>query len=228
MSECANTDVQDLLPEFVAESLGTSERFEVELHLAACAACRADVELLRVVRRARPVPAALNVTAIVAALPKAPNVTREPVLPVVTGQSPRVPPSMHNPRRAPQRSRPAAGWFTAGTMRMAAALTLVVLGGLSVAITRRDQLTTTESAVRSDAEFVMAQAFLPYADGVDPIAPIAPLAPAVLPIQELSEYSDDELALLLDQLDAWDGAPSIGLIDPSSPSASDSMIEGAS
>jgi hypothetical protein len=234
MIECANTDVQDLLPEFVAEMLGASERLEVEVHLSACAVCRADVEVLRTVRRARPVPASVDIAAIVAALPKAPSVApapREHGFRVITGEMPAVAPSMRTVGRAPKRERIAPRWFSASAMRMAAALTVVALGGLSLSVAQRGQVAITDSAsssVLSDAEFVLAQANTPYADGVDPIVPIVPLAPAVLPIQELSEYSDDELSLLLDQLDAWDGAPSVDVIDPSSPPLNDSLSEGDS
>lgn len=231
MIECANTDVQDLLPEFVAEMLGASERLEVELHLSACSACRADVEVLRAVHRARPEPASINVAGIVAALPKPPRAApapRERAFQVVTGDAPAVAPSMRTTGRAPQRSRPVTRGLTTGSMRMAAALTLVALGGLSVSIARRGQLAITETPVLSDAEFVVAQAYIPYADDVDPIVPVVPLAPAVLPIQELSDYSDDELALLLDQLDAWDGAPSVDVIDPLAPPLNDSLSEGDS
>jgi anti-sigma factor RsiW len=235
MIECANTDVQDLLPEFVAELLGANERLEVEVHLSGCPACRADVEVLRVVHQARPVPASINVAAIVAALPKpavAAQAPKERAFRVITGEMPAAAPSMRTVGRTPSRSRSTTSrWFSASSMRMAAALTLVALGGLSVSIARRGQMAITESsvAVLSDAEFVVAQASTPYDEDVAPIVPHVPIAPSVLPIQELSDYSEDELSLLLDQLDAWDGAPSIDVIDPSAPSTvNDSLSEGGS
>jgi len=233
MIECANTEVQDLLPEFAAEMLGASDRLAVEVHLSACSACRADVDVLRAVHRARPVPASLDIAAIVAALPKAPvavPAARERAFRVITGEMPAAAPSMRTIGRAPSRSRTAPRWFGAAATRMAAALTLVALGGLSVSIARRGPVAITDSGtpVLSDAAFVVAQANTPYADDADPIVPVVPLAPAVLPIQELSDYSDDELSLLLDQLDAWDGALSVDVIDPSSPSANDSLSEGDS
>lgn len=233
MIECANSDVQDLLPEFAADMLGANDRIEVEVHLSACSACRADVEVLRVIQRARSVPAAINVAAIVAALPKphaSVSAPRERAFRVSTGEVPAVAPSMRTVGRTAPRSRtPVSRGLGASSMRMAAALTLLALGGLSVSIARRGQPTLNDGGVPvlSDTEFVIAQAAMPYDDY--PIEAHVPLAPSVLPIQELSDYSDEELSLLLDQLDAWDGAPSVDVIDPSAPATlNDSLSEGDS
>lgn len=235
MIECANTDVQDLLPEFVADMLGANERIEVEVHLSACSVCRADVDVLRAVRQARPVPGSINVDAIVAALPKPAGATAAPkerTFRVITGEVPVAAPAMRTIGRTTARSRGTTSrWFSASSMRMAAALTLVALGGLSVSIARRGQQAILDGGVPvlSEAEFVVAQAPTPYDEDVAPIVPSVPIAPSVLPIQELSDYSDDELSLLLDRLDAWDGAPSVDVIDPSSPSTlNDSLSEGGS
>jgi hypothetical protein len=236
MNECANAEMQDLLPDFVADTLGTTERIEVEVHLSACSACSADVAVLRAVHHARPVaPTSINVAAIVSALPKpgvAAQSPNERTLRVITADAQVVTPSMRTVGRTAPRSRPAASrWFSASSMRTAAALALVALGGLSVSIARRGPLASAESgaAVLSDAEFLLAQTFVPYDENADPIVPMVPVAPSVLPVQELSDYSDEELSLLLDQLEAWDGAPSLDVIDPSAPSSlNDSLLEGGS
>jgi len=233
MIECANVDMQDLLPEFVSELLGASERIEVERHLSACSACRADVEVLRAVQRVRPIPTSINVAAIVAALPRASAAVpaKERPFRVITGDGPAEAPSMRTIGRSAPRSRTGpARWFGASSMRMAAALTLLTLGGLSVSMARRGQQAIADGGVPvlSDAQFVVAQAATPYDEDVAPIVPHVPIAPSVLPIQELSDYSDDELSLLLDQLDAWDGAPSVDVIDPTSPTLNDSLSEGDS
>jgi hypothetical protein len=223
MSECLNVEMQDLLPEFAAEQLPASERMAVELHLAACAPCRADVEVLLAVQRARPVAPAIDLARIVAALPSPPSVQERiaaPVLRVVKGGLADAP-SVTAPtvRPAPGRRTTSAitgrRWFTGTGMRAAAALTLVALGGLSVAVARRGQMAITEEAVvLSDGPLVLAFDEQPYAPDAEPIAPVVAVAPSVLPIQELSDYSDDELAELMQQLDAWDGAPSLDMLDP--------------
>jgi hypothetical protein len=228
MSECANIDVQDLLPEYVAENLSARERIEVEVHLSACASCRDDVRVLQAVQRARPVAPAVDIAAIVAALPgpvaAAPAETPGRGLRVVTGTpEPRRPmaPSMQaaGRRAATRPSGSRSSWLTGAGFRAAAALTLVALGGLSVSIARRGQMAITEgdalgSVVLSDAPMVIADAPIPYDEGVAPIVPVVAVAPSVLPVQELSDYTEEELALLLEHLDAWDGALSVDVVEP--------------
>jgi len=47
MTDCQQNEIRDRLPEYVHGTLGAAERAQVEAHLAGCAACRADVALLR-------------------------------------------------------------------------------------------------------------------------------------------------------------------------------------
>lgn len=231
MSECTNHDVQDLLPEFVAGVLPATERAEVEGHLAVCVPCRDDVAVLEAVRGARPVAPALDLASIVAALP-APPTTRDdvPTLRVIT--APSAPPSI---ARATRPRRVARTWWSGPGLRTAAALTLVALGGLSVAIARRGPLALTEgdaqgNVVLTDAPLVVADRPAvdgprPYSDDVVPIVPVVAVAPAVLPIQELPDYTEAELAHLLEQLERWDGAPSVETTDPSLLPPGDSASE---
>jgi hypothetical protein len=238
MSECTNSEMQDRLPEFAAERLPAGERMAVELHVAGCAACRSDVEVLRAVQDARPLTPTIDVARIVAALPAPPRPVARPadrgpvptlrVIPGGLADAPSV--TAPTVRATPVRpaARTALRWFTGAGMRAAAALTLVALGGLSVAIARRGQMAITEGAVvLADGPMLLAFEELPYAPDVEPIAPVVPVAPAVLPIQELSDYTDDELAELLDQLDAWDGAPTLEVLDPVLTTTPDTSREGS-
>ena len=52
MSECNNLEVRDLLPALTRGELKSSERAAVEEHLVTCAACRAELELVRDLARA--------------------------------------------------------------------------------------------------------------------------------------------------------------------------------
>ena len=109
MSDCLNVEVRDRLPELLNSALGADERRRVEAHVAACAECAAELELLRLARstaRGVRVPA-IDVAAIVAALPRA----------------------------AAERARPAGANRT--MWRIAATLTFVALGVLSLASVRR-------------------------------------------------------------------------------------------
>jgi len=236
MTECSNVDVQDLLPEFAAGELPARERESVELHLASCAPCRAELDVLVAVLNARPLPPVMNVAAIVAALP------RPAVASMITGDSPapfrviagglneRVP-SMQ-PAARTGRTRPSM--FGSSLMRFAAALTLVSVGGLSMIVANRNRESFVDAAassvVMSDSAYLVASLPEPYAPGSIPVQTVVSVAPSVLPIQELSDYSDDELALLLERLDAWDGALPVEPVNsppPASPSSDTSIQEGA-
>src|SRR5829696_8640385 len=90
MNDCPNADVRDLLPDLVHGRLTADARSAVEQHLASCADCRAELELLRAAARSFAQGPTVNVGRIVAALP------------------------------APARSRPAAARGIGGWRRAAA------------------------------------------------------------------------------------------------------------
>ncbi|MBC7897580.1 MAG: zf-HC2 domain-containing protein, partial [Cytophagaceae bacterium] len=59
MSDCMNIEVRERLPEWLHDALPAGERAVVDAHLATCAECAAELEVLRVAlatMRARPVP----------------------------------------------------------------------------------------------------------------------------------------------------------------------------
>jgi hypothetical protein len=71
MIDCPNVEMRDRLPDLVNETLSVAERDLVLEHLAGCAACTAEIEILRTTRlillKATP---KVNVAAIVGALPQ--------------------------------------------------------------------------------------------------------------------------------------------------------------
>jgi anti-sigma factor RsiW len=89
MIDCPNGDVRDVLPDYVNDRLDAPRRFEVEAHLASCASCRDEVELLRDLRATMRRTPTVNAEAIVAAIP---------------------------PYRAPVRHGWATGWRTAAAI----------------------------------------------------------------------------------------------------------------
>ncbi len=214
MTDCTNNDLQDLLPEFAAGELPARERELVDVHLVSCAACREEVEVLVAVLNARPLPPIIDVASIVAALPKPPVLaasSREepatPTLRVVTGGQTGRAPSM-------QKARATRSVFGSSFMKFAATLTLVAVGGLSVVMSGRGPMSVSDAEVASAPMFsgdstVVATLPEPYSADRVPVKAVVSVAPSVLPIQELSDYSDDELALLLERLEAWDGAPPV-------------------
>ncbi len=77
MTDCPDGLMRDQLPEYVHGTLAAAEAARVDGHLEVCAACREEVALLQTVRAvaAHRTPA-MDVAAIVAALPAAPVAIR--------------------------------------------------------------------------------------------------------------------------------------------------------
>ena len=231
MTECRTPELQDLLPDFVAESLGDADRVRVTAHLAECDACTADLAILRAVRAARvPVPP-VDVARIVAALPRPAAAT--PVLQV--HRNPNVPPSMR-----PVRSTAGASlWQGRQLWRMAATIGVVLAGGFSVLVARRggaafdaapDALQVSKSTTTSTATpATTPSAATPpaesasLADGASASTTPASVTTAsnasaghanaghanvAVSYGALDNATEAELQALLDRLEKWDGATS--------------------
>jgi putative zinc finger protein len=130
MRDCLDVDLRDLLPDFAAERLRGADRARVAAHVATCVDCVAEVELLRAAAQAiRSSAPAVDVGRVVAALPKPPGVSRQPVLVAASRAVPgrgAAAPSLPVARRRP----------TWTAWRMAAVLSTVAVGSLSVAVLR--------------------------------------------------------------------------------------------
>ena len=68
MDDCPNIAVRDALPDLLHASAGDPALADARAHLATCATCRAELELLRAVRGAAPSPR-LHLDRVAAALP---------------------------------------------------------------------------------------------------------------------------------------------------------------
>lgn len=132
MSDCANVGVRELLPELARGALDSVTRARVEAHVASCADCASELETLRLVRAAFGRAPAVDARRIVAALPKPP-----------------IAPAADHRRAAPRR------WMD---WRIAAALTMITVGGLSVAVTQhvRDGSDARSVAAPTVAESAIA------------------------------------------------------------------------
>src|SRR5471032_794900 len=110
MTDCPNAEIRDRLPDLLHERLDESVRTAVMAHVADCADCREELELLRGVRSALLARTPrVNVSQIVAALPK---------------------PSARAVPAAARRAR-RIDW------RIAATVTFLAVGGSSVAVLNR-------------------------------------------------------------------------------------------
>ena len=111
MFDCANVEMRELLADLAAGTLDDATRVRVERHVASCAECASELETLRLVRSAYAGTPTVDVRRIVAALPK--------------------------PVPFPQRAHgghPVKRWID---WRLAAALTMISVGGLSLAVAHR-------------------------------------------------------------------------------------------
>jgi hypothetical protein len=72
MPDCPNVEMRDQLPELLHGRLTAAAVEKLSAHLSTCEACSEELELLRAVRGALPVGAAIDVQAVVAALPRRP------------------------------------------------------------------------------------------------------------------------------------------------------------
>ncbi|HET7586270.1 MAG TPA: zf-HC2 domain-containing protein [Gemmatimonadaceae bacterium] len=71
MSDCPRGDLRDRLPDVLHGTVIGEERAELEAHVAACAACAAELALLREARQALETGPAVDVAAIVGAVRRA-------------------------------------------------------------------------------------------------------------------------------------------------------------
>jgi anti-sigma factor RsiW len=212
MSECRAPELQDLLPDFVSDSLSEPEHVRLAAHLADCGACRDDVAVLRRVRSARPVALPVDVSAIVARLPKRParmsEASSRPVLSVHT--KPRRLSSPEPTRKSTRRPHGVGMW------RIAAGLGVVLAGGMSMLVARRGMLgiATSEAGVPIAVESTTTALALPSAAASMSVESIAigarasgERADVSVSYGDLGNYSEEELQRILDRLENWDGAP---------------------
>jgi anti-sigma factor RsiW len=124
MNDCPNADIRDQLPDLLHERLDASARAAVMVHVDACVDCRAELELLRSIHAMLVSQAPrVDVDAVVRALP-----TRVP-----------------RPVRVASRRRVWTDW------RIAAAVTVLAVGGGSFAVIRQSGIPTA-----ADSGFVSA------------------------------------------------------------------------
>lgn len=206
MRECENEDLRDALPGYVAGRLAGPDRARVAEHIAGCADCAAEVELLRVAHQVMMQDAPrVDAGRIVAALPAPPRAVTGPVLvrsDAGIGSAGRATrPVVQRPARASGFRPMWTGW------RIAAAVSTIALGGLSVAVlrdlsvSRRGQITVP--AVVASATTQRA----PATPGGD-TEHIASADAGMALGGGLSDLSDVEMEGLLKDLDGIEASPS--------------------
>jgi anti-sigma factor RsiW len=186
MFDCANVEIREQLPELLHGKLDAAARARVEAHVASCAECAAELELLRAARAAFSRTPAIDAAKIVRQLPRPAQVTR----------------------------RKSIRW------QMAAAVSFITLGGLSLAIARESYRTGGRDSVPSSVQ-VPADTVRPDTPSATPKAPRevarvpAPAAPAPAANARpsltfgggVSDLSDAEVEALLGAIDRVDATP---------------------
>jgi anti-sigma factor RsiW len=205
MTDCPNGEIRDQLPDYVHDRLSAADRARVAAHVASCAVCAAEVELLAAARRVLTAAAPrIDTARIVAALPSPPaHAVRRPAI--------------VRPQTASR--RPVARIIQ---WRIAAAFVTVALGGVSFAVLRGIQGGTTPPI---HAPVVVAPPVVaapvvatPTPQSVAVVTPRARPAPrgeqladnntvAVPDAGRLGDLSDDDVQTLLNDIDQLDGVP---------------------
>jgi len=153
MNDCQNADIRDRLPDLLNDRLTDGERAVVRAHVDGCTECRDELELLRGVHQmlvaATP---RVNTLRILSALPKP---GESAVVPMIQSRSTRS-----------TRSR-WADW------RIAAAVTVIAVGGGSFAVLSRSHVTASVPQVAAVQTPTTSRADTQSA----PIVPVAATAP---------------------------------------------------
>lgn len=69
MSDCMEREIQETLPDVLHGTIGPADRARIEAHLATCAPCREELEVLRAVHGAAVFTPSIDVESIVRQLP---------------------------------------------------------------------------------------------------------------------------------------------------------------
>jgi hypothetical protein len=192
MTDERRNDWRDRLPDLAHDTVGPAERAALDAALAGDADLRAEFAAVQAARHAlTPRVGAPDVGRIVAALPPAPGRGVADVTPIRSARS---------ARRAP-----LSAW------RIAAAVTVLVVGAAALSVARR----AAERTPVAPVAVVPTPSPTPSPDGDPPTAPSAPptgveptqlaLAPAVAGQADLSDLTDAELESLIAALDDLTG-----------------------
>ena len=166
MSDCANVEIRELLPEYLHNRLGAPQLALVEAHLSDCEDCSAELATLRAVRQAYASVRSVDTAGIVRALPKPPGRVQRPVM------------------------KRFATW-----QRIAAAISFISLGGISLAVSR--SFFSGEGAVVSSDTPVVA--------AVSPTGRDA--TPAISFGGGVSDIATEDLEKLLGALETLEAVP---------------------
>jgi hypothetical protein len=193
MTDCANVEMKELLPDFVHDRLGSAEAARVKSHVSDCAECSAELELIRAVMASTPAAPAMDVAAIVAKLPQPPSRVDSVARPAMARDG-RV-------FRFGVRQLPIAA-----AVALAASLAFVVVG-------RQKSPTEIRPGASAQAPAGIPASSRPAEKTPAAASKVLASASRVAPAASLTlggsteDLSDESLAILVDEIDRMDPVP---------------------
>lgn len=187
MNKCANSEIQELLPDLLHDSLSESERRRVEAHIAGCAACAEELEVLRAVKSAAVFVPVIDANRIAHQIP--PYRTIAPV------------------REQPSRTRTLTWLVAAGMLIVAATVggVLKVRGTTEVASAPKAQVATNNQLPPvADTELASSS---PATRTVPAALPAAPRTHSFALATDVDGLSDDNLMQLMDDMGTFEVLP---------------------
>lgn len=199
MTDCTRGEMRDLLPDLLHERLDATTRAEVTRHVASCAECQAELELLRSMRSALAPAQRVDARRIAAAVTASRGATAEPLVRALGA-----------PRAAPARRRIA--W------RIAAAFVVAALGLTTWMLAHRS---TSEPAlvVANGPQHADSVPAAPHVVALEPSTPRHPNAVTTSPASRMlasrglvmdggvTDLSDGDVRVLLQSLDSLTAIP---------------------
>jgi anti-sigma factor RsiW len=188
MSDCTNLEMRDLLPDLARGALSGPSRVALEAHLATCATCRAELELVRTAHGVLSAAPSVDTAGIVAAIARSSALRRDATMAV-----------------AQTRRRRASAVATPARRAWLAAASVVAIVGAAVLASDRE---------RTPGSFDLP----PVVVHIDDPSPAAPVGSAQMPSTTgqpasrvelvmgggVSDLADADLESLLEVLDDVD------------------------
>ena len=180
MNNCANSEIQELLPDLEHGRLTAPARQSVETHLAGCESCREELRVIRIVKGAAVFEPSIDVDQVVRQIPP----YRMPSL----------------PREAPARTR-VLQWLVAATVGA------VLIGG--GAMLKNRQASPADQAVALTVDsirpLIVAESVASPELGIR--VPRLQHTPALSLAADVQELSDGNIQQLMDEMDNFDALP---------------------
>ena len=202
MTECESAEMRDALPDLINGNLAAARTAQVEAHVASCAECAAELDLLKAVVASASRAPELDLSRIVSALP---TPTGRGLL-------------LHQGGGQPVGSRKPQTFWSRPLLRVAATTAIITACGVSLLV-GRDALNPERQARPSSAPMPATSAAVATAPNrvaastpasVEPNAPSARMVASAglsLASGEVQDLSDEHLATLLSEIDRLDPIP---------------------